>query len=158
MVRLTPMTERDYQQFYDLAMPEYAKDQVAAGTWPEDQALELSRRAFARFLPLGLSTPDQFLYRIEREPDGEKVGYLWLARHEEVGSRLLFVYDFMIFETYRRQGYGQAALEAMEKAARELGEKKIQLHVFGHNTGARALYQKMGYVERNVTMVKELGQ
>jgi ribosomal protein S18 acetylase RimI-like enzyme len=30
------------------------------------------------------------------------------------------------------------------------------LHVFGHNQPARALYRKLGYVERDVTMVKRL--
>ena len=33
---------------------------------------------------------------------------------------------------------------------------KIQLHVFGHNSGARALYRKLGYEETNVIMTKRL--
>jgi ribosomal protein S18 acetylase RimI-like enzyme len=73
------------------------------------------------------------------------------------GSRFVVLYDFLVFEAYRRLGYGSGALKAMEKRVREEGMEKVVLHVFGHNEGARALYRKTGYVERNITMVKELG-
>ncbi|MCK5786660.1 MAG: GNAT family N-acetyltransferase [Candidatus Sabulitectum sp.] len=38
----------------------------------------------------------------------------------------------------------------------EEGIREIELHVFGHNTPARALYQKIGYVEADVTMRKQI--
>ena len=40
--------------------------------------------------------------------------------------------------------------------ARRLNVRSIGLHVFGHNTGARKLYQRLGYRETSVVMRKDL--
>jgi RimJ/RimL family protein N-acetyltransferase len=42
--------------------------------------------------------------------------------------------------------------------ARELGADKVELHVFGHNQGARALYEKLGYTPTSIVMVKPLSE
>jgi RimJ/RimL family protein N-acetyltransferase len=150
------MTEDDYQRFTVWAKEDYARQQVRAGAWRPEEAEGLARQAFEALLPEGLSTPSHFLYVVEREEDGEKVGYPWCGIREEGESRSMVLYDLLILETYRRLGYGSGALEALERQAREVGMERVILHVFGHNEGARALYRKMGYTERNVTMVKEL--
>ena len=157
MVQLVPMTEDDYRQFKTWAMEDYAKQQIKAGTWHPEEAEELARKVFAALLPQDLSSPGQFLYMIEREVDREKVGYVWFGNREEGRSRFVALYDFVIFEAYRRLGYGGGALKAMEQRVREERMEKVILHVFGHNEAARALYRKLGSVERNITMVKELG-
>jgi RimJ/RimL family protein N-acetyltransferase len=56
----------------------------------------------------------------------------------------------------RGRGVGQAALEALEAWARQAGFRQIGLHVFGSNATARRLYARIGYVEVNVTMQKDL--
>ena len=45
---------------------------------------------------------------------------------------------------------------ALEDKVREQGLTRIALHVFRHNEGARALYRRSGYVEKGITMTKEL--
>ncbi len=62
----------------------------------------------------------------------------------------------MIYEDYRRRGYATQALRAIEEKARELGLNNIALHVFGHNDGARVLYEKVGYVVTDFIMAKDL--
>ena len=47
---------------------------------------------------------------------------------------------------------------ALEDHARVQSIKAIALHVFGHNTAARALYEKMGYEFTNINMVKKVAQ
>jgi ribosomal protein S18 acetylase RimI-like enzyme len=157
MVQLVPMTEDDYQPFIVWAMEDYAQQQVKAGAWRPENAEALAQQAFEALLPQGLSSSKQFLYVIERDEDGEKVGYVWYGIREEEEDRFVALYDLVIFEPYRRLGHGSGALQAMERQVREKGMERVVLHVFGHNEGARALYKKMGYVERNVTMMKELG-
>ena len=44
----------------------------------------------------------------------------------------------------------------LEDWCRSNGFTSIGLHVFGHNTGAWQLYKRMGYVETNVSMEKQL--
>ena len=48
-------------------------------------------------------------------------------------------------------------MTALEETVRALGLDEIRLHVFGHNGAARALYRKLGFVETNVMMAKQLG-
>ena len=53
-------------------------------------------------------------------------------------------------------GYGTQALRAVEERASELGAASVELHVFGHNPAARALYEKVGYETMSVVMAKRL--
>ena len=55
---------------------------------------------------------------------------------------------------HRRQGHAERALRALEAEVGRLGLQGIALHVFGHNTGAQALYGKLGYVPTNINMFK----
>jgi len=44
----------------------------------------------------------------------------------------------------------------VEERAIELGAASVELHVFGHNPAARALYEKVGYETMSVVMAKRL--
>ncbi len=44
----------------------------------------------------------------------------------------------------------------LEVEARRLNLEAIRLHVFGHNTAARPLYEKLGYEPTNINMFKSL--
>lgn len=48
---------------------------------------------------------------------------------------------------FQRQGFGQWMLEALEKRAKELGYKRIQLDTTVKQTVAQYLYEKNGYSE-----------
>ena len=156
MIRLIPMTQADYEAFVAWAIPDYAAEQVKSGAWKEETALEKAEQAFAGLLSEGLAATDQSFYVIQDETTEQEVGYIWFGVREDDGRKSVALYDIVIHEAHRRRRYGHQTLEALEKQAREQGASRILLHVFGHNTGARALYQQAGYVERNVTMVREL--
>lgn len=47
-------------------------------------------------------------------------------------------------------------MKKFEQKVGELGLNKIMFHVFGHNTSARAMYEKLGYKVKNLIMDKEL--
>jgi ribosomal protein S18 acetylase RimI-like enzyme len=156
MIRLVPMTEADYRNYLEFAIPNYAEEQVKAGAWHPEGARQKSEAAFRALLPDGLSSTNQYLCVIVAERLGERVGFLWYGVRDGDGGEFAALYDIVILETFRRRGYGTRALVALEEAVRVLGLDTIMLHVFGHNAGARALYQKMGYIETNVTMAKRL--
>jgi RimJ/RimL family protein N-acetyltransferase len=157
MVRLVPMTETDYRRFLRWSIEDYAQQQVRAGAWKPETAVSLAEQMVHGLLPEGLDSPDQTLCSILDAASGEPVGYLWYGLRSGAGEQFVALYEFLIFEAHRRRGYGTAALKVLEDRARELGVDRILLHVFGHNEAARALYQKLGYVERNVTMVRRIG-
>ena len=153
MVRLTPMNESELQKFLDYMIPVYAKDKVDAGTWKAEEAQQFSTEAYARLLPDGLATKDQYLYLIEEE-GGTQIGFIWL--YVDPGKREAFLYEITLYEEWRGRGLGKDTMAALEEKAKELGARSVGLHVFAHNRRALALYEKSGYHATDITMKKYL--
>ncbi|UQZ37472.1 GNAT family N-acetyltransferase [Paenibacillus sp. PK3_47] len=150
------MDETGFQFFWTQSVRDYAQDKVKAGAWDAGAALTLSEEAMIRFLPEGLQTEGAFLYSAVENESGAQAGYLWFNVTEGPMGREAFIYDIYIFEPFQGKGYGKQALLALDDKAREMGVTKIGLHVFGQNTRAFELYQKMGYLVTDITMSKTL--
>ena len=157
MVQLVPMSQAEFEKYLESTVPDYAQEHVRTGNWSAEKALKLAEESFHALLPDGLTTPNHYLFTIENEALGTKVGMLWFAVEEREGGPRAFVYDVEIDQAYRRQGYGSQALEALEGKVRELGLTRIMLHVFGHNHAARAMYEKLEYETVNLILSKTLG-
>jgi ribosomal protein S18 acetylase RimI-like enzyme len=81
-----------------------------------------------------------------------------MARSATVGlcgrsKQRAFIYFIGTDEAYRGRGYAQQALEA---AMRPLGVTQIGLSVFGDNTVARRLYERVGYQAQAILMAKDI--
>jgi RimJ/RimL family protein N-acetyltransferase len=159
MVQLQPMTQAEYETWQETAVKDYADDKVKAGAWDAAGALERSLAEHRQLLPQGLASPNNYLYTIQAQPvpgaPATAVGVLWLAA-PDWKPPLAFVFDFLIYEPYRRRGFAVQALRALEDNVRALGLDTIGLHVFGHNQAARALYEKAGYEVTDINMAKKL--
>jgi len=153
---LRPMTEAAFQRYCERAVVDYAEENVAAGRWPAEGALERSQQDHDRLLPEGLATPGQHLFSIHDTAHGTEVGNLWLAVTEHPGGRSGYIYDVAIAPEHRRRGHAKAAFVALEAVARELGLGDIGLHVFAHNDGAQALYRALGYQVTGLNMRKAM--
>ncbi|WP_226789983.1 GNAT family N-acetyltransferase [Rahnella sikkimica] len=156
MTVLVPMSAAFYEEFAELLAKDYAEENVTAGLWLPDTALERARSATQNALPQGVETPDHYLYEIRQEEHGETVGYLWFANTERYGVRSAFVYELTVYPQFRRQGHAVAAFRLMEERLRELGSVAIELNVFASNPGAQALYASLGYVTTKMNMRKPL--
>lgn len=151
MVKLSLMNSGEFQKYVTSAIEEYAKDKVLAGNWNEEESNSKAKEAYAKLLPKGEKTKNNYLYTIQHED--QACGMIWLAQKSiEEG----FIYDISILEKYQGFGYGKEAMKKIEEVGRKLGMKRIGLHVFGHNKVARGLYEKLGYQTTNVEMVKEI--
>ena len=155
MVRLVPMTKKDYAAFIERIIPEYAEENVKAGYWAESEALEKSRNETEKLLPDGVATENHYLFTIEAE-SGERVGMIWLRADLASPVPSGFIFDLHIADEFRRKGYARQAMLELEEQARQLGLKKLGLHVFAHNYGARALYAGLDYQLSSLNMIKEL--
>lgn len=152
------MTAQRYPSFQEEAIADYAEQNVASGRWPAEGALERSRRDHEKLLPQGLATPDQHLFTIHDDSDGDvEVGVLWMAVNERPGGRSGYVYDVAIDPAHRRRGHARAAFVALDEVARELGLIDIGLHVFANNPGAQALYRSLGFETTGINMQKRVG-
>jgi ribosomal protein S18 acetylase RimI-like enzyme len=155
MIRLEPMDETTFEAWMEASIRDYAQGKVEAGNWPADGALERAEAECAALLPDGRATFGHQIRSIVN-PTGERVGHAWFVPEDRPFGRVVYIYDIAVDPAYRRQGYARAALAEIEAFAREHGCVGVQLHVFGSNTGARELYQRAGYVETNVTMLKRV--
>lgn len=62
-------------------------------------------------------------------------------------SNLLEISDLAVAETHRGLGIGTALISVFEKIARYTGFDTLEIGVMKENHRARALYQRLGYVE-----------
>ena len=156
MIRLAAMTEAEFDAYLQHAIDDYAAEHVRGGRWSAEEAHAAAAREFQELLPQGTATPDHYLYTLQESATQTAVGVLWIALREQAGRKNVFIYDVEIAPAFRRQGYASAALGALEDLARSLDAREIRLHVFGHNHGARALYEQLGFVATNIMMSKPI--
>ena len=140
-VLLVPMSVADYGEYELHLNAAYAQEMLEAGAYPDlATATFASEQSQAALLPRGVETPGHHLWSAY---DGDNaVGVLWV--HVE-GSKA-YIYDIEVREEQRRRGYGRELLDAGAVASVELGATTLGLNVFGPNDGARALYERAGYV------------
>ena len=157
-IELAVMTAETYGPWLVEAIREYANDLAANNGLSAEAALARAERDFHNLLPQGPATPKQHVFSIlaAPEPGSAKrpIGVIWFAEHENPPTA--FIYDFSVDAAYRGRGYGSQALRAIEAEVRALGLKRIGQHVFGQNTGARRLYERLGFIATNINMAKEL--
>jgi ribosomal protein S18 acetylase RimI-like enzyme len=156
MTALRPMVQSEYAAWLERAIPEYAADKVESGQWPQEASLELSRKEHDVLLPQGLETPDHHFYTIV-DSESNAVGVLGFVVKTKFNSRVAYVFDVRIVPERRREGHAYSAFLALEAEVQKLGLAGIALHVFGHNTGARSLYAKLGFEPTNINLFKPVG-
>jgi ribosomal protein S18 acetylase RimI-like enzyme len=155
-VRFVPFTDVDFQAWLTQAIPAFALTNVEDGRWTLAESIEKSREAHAALLPEGRQTPGQFFVWLRDENTGEDVGTLWWAEAEKAGAMEAYVYNVEIAEHAHRRGFARAAFLELERVARERGVRHVSLHVFGHNHGARRLYESLGFEPTSITLRKIL--
>ncbi len=156
MSALRPMSDLEFTTWLAEAVPAYAADKVASGQWAQDAALDLSKKEHAQLLPQGRLSADNHLYSIV-DAEGAAVGVLWFAVRTKFNARIAYVFNIDVWPQHQRHGHGRRAFEALEGEVQRLGLAGIALHVFGHNTGAQALYAKLGFQPTNISLYKAVG-
>ena len=156
-VTLVEMDEKSFRGYTDHLVRDYAADKVRAGVWSAEEAEDRAAREVEGLLPERTLTRDHYLYSVRDESVPAEVGILWISPRNSGTGRTLWIYDVIVHEGFRRRGYASRILHLVEDKARELGAAKVELHVFGHNHGARALYEKLGYTPTSIVMAKLVG-
>jgi len=155
-VTLVEMEETSFREYRRHLVHDYAADKVRAGVWSADDAEDRAAKELEGLLPDGTLTRDHYLYSVMDESVPDEVGILWISLQDSGAGRTLWIYDIIVHDRFRRRGYASRILHLVEDKARELGAGKVELHVFGHNLGARALYEKLGYTPTSIVMAKPI--
>jgi ribosomal protein S18 acetylase RimI-like enzyme len=153
---LRTMTEAEFHAWDQRIARAFASEQVAAGNWSPEEALELAVKGNAALLPDGAATEGMLLLTAVRA-DGTAVGTLWIGlTHPRGIPDCAFLYDIEVEEEHRGAGYGHALLAVGEEAVRSRGINAMELNVFGSNMRAIRLYERSGYRVVTEQMRKDL--
>jgi ribosomal protein S18 acetylase RimI-like enzyme len=71
-----------------------------------------------------------------------------LIELESIAPGSWYVNAIATYEQFRGRGVGRALMQAAEQAARSSGASELSLIVASLNTGAAAMYRRLGYAER----------
>ena len=156
MLELRPMTSESFQRFLDHSVPQYAAEKVRSGEWSAQGAQGRGEGEFRMLLPGGTDIPDHFLFHLHDAHAGLDVGVLWYTLRNNPQGVSAFVYEVEIFADHRRRGHATQAFALLEQDASAHGAANIQLHVFGHNHAARALYEELGFLPTNLILRKDI--
>ena len=156
-ISLVELDDAPFREYRDHLVRDYAADKVRAGAWSESEAHIRAAKDVDGLLPEGPATQGHFLYSVREDAADAEVGTVWFALRDSGVRRHVWIYDIIINENFRRRGYASRTLKLVEARAKELGAKSVELHVFGHNQGAQALYEKVGYSVTSITMAKQVG-
>jgi ribosomal protein S18 acetylase RimI-like enzyme len=116
----------------------YARDPIGGGS-------PLGENVRARLLP-GLSDQGHAVVLLAIADEsvlGTAVCFLGYSTF--AAAPLLNIHDLAVLPQHRGMGIGHALLEAVDRRAKALGCCKITLEVREDNTGARALYERLGF-------------
>lgn len=150
-MRLVKMTQEEFEVIKGRMIADYAKDKVRVGHWQEGDAIELAKETLDNILRDGVETEHHYLLDLCKDID--KVGFVWFNIFKEVA----YVNNYLIYDDHKGKDYELKMVELLEDMAADLKVKKINLHSFGYNENAIAMYQKMGYDITDVYMSKKVG-
>lgn len=153
-LNLRPLRDAEFEAWRRHVTDGYAAEIETLGDTPRRAARSKSKADMTAILPDGLETPGHWIFAIEL--GAERVGRLWLAERTMDGRQVMFIYDVEIDERHRGRGLGRAAMLKAEGEAQARGISRMELNVFGGNDVARGLYRSLGYVERAISMGKDI--
>jgi ribosomal protein S18 acetylase RimI-like enzyme len=154
VLALRPLDPAELDTFLERVIAGYGDDRAAAVDATEEAARAHARTQTRSALPEGLATPGHHVYVLVEGADA--VGHAWLALLDVDGFRCAYLYDLWLREDARGRGLGRAAMALVEGAARGLGARDLELHVFAHNARARRLYESLGYRITSLMMRRSL--
>lgn len=151
-IELRNMSEDEFDSYFQDKLKRYtevlAENVHELGEAPAVQA----GKQLNNLLPQGRLTANHHLFTIQK---GEQLaGYVWLKI--EVDKKSAFLYEIYMLEEYRGKGMGTKVMKQIEDLIQEKGVSYFKLHVFGSNTGARKLYEELGFEIAGINMLKSL--
>ncbi|MDZ4992331.1 GNAT family N-acetyltransferase [Clostridium perfringens] len=156
-IRFREMSDDEFIQFIESSILDYSQDLIKSGMCSKEVGFERSKKQFNELLPQGKYTENNFFYIVVNSKN-EYVGTIWYSKYNE---RVAFIANILIYEKFRKKGYGKQTLLLLHNEVKEKGFNKILLHVFKFNSTAFSLYSSLGYkvVEENpggMHMVKNI--
>ena len=114
MLELRKMTAAEYSNYMKYSVNNYAVEKQKGEGLTEENALKIAQESYAKLLPQGLDTPDQFLYSVFDKPSGKSIGILWMAKKLNGMKPYTFIYDIELASENRGKGLGKELMQLVE--------------------------------------------
>ena len=151
-IKLEKLNETEFEEYFDNKIQRYAKALHTNNIMNEELAEKKAKEQMNRFLPKGFNTQKHFFRKLV--DNKIVVGFVWIHLNEEKNS--VYLYDILVHQNLRGEGYGRAAMNKLEEWIKEFNIENFDLHVFGNNQKATKLYESLGFETTNVYMRKIL--
>lgn len=148
-IRFREISDDEFKEFIEKSVLDYSQDLIKSDLSSKENAFEDAKKQFDELLPEGKYTINNYIYTVVSS-ENEGVGIIWYRKNSESEA---FICEFLIFEKFRKKGYGKQTLLLLDNDVKEKGFDKILLHVFRFNKTAFSLYDSLGY-----KIVKEDGE
>ena len=102
---------------------------------------------------------DEEMITILAEKNFKVVGCCFVSMLSHSGMvrmRIAYIDQIVVDEKYRKRGIGKKLFEMAERRAKELGAKRIDLMVWGHNRIAIQAYESYGMTPQMHTYEKQI--
>ena len=90
--------------------------------------------------------------------DGTRLGFIYVTQMPDFFTNELqgYIADVAVSAEAEGQGIGHRLMEQAEVWAKAQGYRLLALDVFASNIRARSFYQRLGYMEETMKLIKEL--
>ncbi|MDO8955155.1 MAG: GNAT family N-acetyltransferase [Gammaproteobacteria bacterium] len=155
-IELRQMNFLDIQNYLQHSIREYAQAMFDLGEYPNlATAMRASESEVMAYYNQSLAEDTHHAYHIVDKSSNEIAGilaysFLWMKTHH-----IAFVDYIEIYSKFRRKGFAKQAMKLMENAVRKAKISTIDLNVMMNKSGARKLYEGLGY---SVTQGRKFGQ
>ena len=154
-MQMIEMNQDDFSVFKARSIRNLATQRSEDFGENQDTALGEAQKIFDQHLPTGLQTANHYFYHIKND-QLQTCGYLWFGERDQDGKRKIFIYDILVEENFRGNGFGKWMLQWLEQETLKLNLQEISLHVLAYNHVARGLYESMGFEMTNIYMSKKI--
>lgn len=153
-VLLKPMSEPSLADFMSTLKTRYILNRQKSNLLSEAEAIEFTEKQWINILPNGTATADHHFLHIHNESGDTPIGSTWIQI--DITNQSAFIFEVIVQSPFRGQGFGRAALEAIQSFAKEQGCNKLGLNVFASNTIAKTLYRSLGFEDVSTDMIKSI--
>lgn len=130
---------------------------VGTPAWREPAKMWQFHQRFGEEVSMAIDDPAS-LVLLAQERGGMRLGFIYALSLPDFFTNELqgYIADVAVSAEAEGKGIGRRLMEQAEVWTKEQGYRLLALDVFAFNTHARSLYQRLGYVEETLKLVKDL--
>lgn len=142
LIGFIPLTKDEFNHWFLQSCTLQAEMRARLNKTRPDEEMATIKAEVKQLLPEGQKTPGHYFRGAV--VDEEIVGFIWAGPMQRLGADETFLYDIIVAENHRRNGYARFMLQEMHRLLKREGYHAVYLFVLDENP-AKELYLSEGY-------------